>query len=70
MFGLFAPVYVKGASRSRLSSFLGIYRQRRTLQILKNGGDRILLKVPLFKGNLGGSGLSYKREIKRFSGNF
>ncbi len=32
------------------------------------GGDKSLFKVPLLKGDLGGSGLGYKRDFSRLSG--
>ncbi|PSB44944.1 hypothetical protein C7B67_22035 [filamentous cyanobacterium Phorm 6] len=37
---------------------------RSPLAPLKEGGDKIPIKVPLLKGDLGGSSLRYKREIK------
>jgi hypothetical protein len=40
-------------------------RPRSPLAPLKEGGDKIPIKVPLLKGDLGGSRLGDKREIKR-----
>ncbi|MEG4343603.1 BamA/TamA family outer membrane protein [Microcoleus sp. A003_D6] len=44
-------------------SLLFVSKSRSPLTPLNKGGTRNLLKVPLLKGDLGGSGLDYKRDL-------
>ena len=54
-----------------MSNVVPIYcltiQARSPLAPLKKGGDRSVLKVPLLKGDLGGSSLGDKQEIQRIS---
>jgi len=68
--GLFASIWEKNPVSGWVAGFwdrlLFTAEARSPLAPLKEGGDKIPIKVPLLKGDLGGSGLRYKREIKMY----
>ena len=61
------PIGVNLSSNSVRDCCLTI-KPRSPLAPLLKGGTRVRSFVPLKKGDLGGSGLGYKREIPRLSG--